>query len=60
VAGRLIKTIRGGRTSGVRTFEWDLRDELGAGIANGVYFYRFRVFQGSRQQERTGKLAVLR
>lgn len=60
VAGRLIKTIRGGRTSGVRTFEWDLTDESGARIANGVYFYRFRVFQGGKQLEKTGKLAVLR
>jgi len=60
VAGRLIKTFKGGLTSGVRTFEWDLRDERGSGIANGVYFYKFSVAQGGNVQEKTGKMAVLR
>jgi len=60
VAGRLVKTFRGGRTSGVRTFEWDLRNENGNTISNGVYFYSFKVYQGTKMQEKTGKMAVLR
>ncbi|HAD81233.1 MAG: hypothetical protein A2509_06360 [Candidatus Edwardsbacteria bacterium RIFOXYD12_FULL_50_11] len=60
VAGRLIKTFKGGLTSGVRTFGWDLRDESGRGVANGVYFYKVTVSQGGKVKERTGKMAVLR
>jgi hypothetical protein len=60
VAGRLLKTFKGGVTSGVRTFEWDLCDENGRGIANGVYFYKFTVSQNGNVQEKTGKMAVLR
>jgi hypothetical protein len=60
VSGRLIKTFQGGGTSGVRTFEWDLCDENGRGIANGVYFYKFTVTQDEKIREKTGKMAVLR
>lgn len=60
VAGRLIKTFKGGVTSGARTFEWDLCDENGRGIANGVYFYKFTVSQEGNNKEKTGKMAVLR
>ncbi|MBU2462499.1 MAG: T9SS type A sorting domain-containing protein, partial [Candidatus Edwardsbacteria bacterium] len=60
VAGRQIKTFKGGLTSGVRTFEWDLCDDNGNGIANGVYFYKVIVFQNGTKLEKTGKMAILR
>lgn len=60
VAGRLIKSFFGGTTSGVKTFDWDLNDESGNLIANGVYFYSVKVFKDERMAEMTGKMAILR
>ncbi len=60
VAGRLVKTFRGGIATGVHTFEWDLCDENGNGVANGVYFYKAVVYQGSKALEKTGKMGILR
>ena len=39
VAGRLIKTFKGGSASGVKTMRWDVDDDSGQKVANGVYFY---------------------
>ena len=60
VAGRLIKTFNGGYASGVKTLRWDVDDDSGQKVANGVYFYTLQVWNGDKQQKKTEKLAVLR
>ncbi|MDP2808146.1 MAG: FlgD immunoglobulin-like domain containing protein, partial [bacterium] len=60
VAGRLIKTFNGGYASGVKTLRWDVDDDSGQRVANGVYFYTLQVWNGDKQQKKTEKLAVLR
>lgn len=61
VAGRLIKTFNGGYASGVKTLRWDVDDDSGQKVANGVYFYTLEVCSESgAKQKKTEKLAVLR
>ncbi|MBI5805987.1 hypothetical protein HZA73_08070 [candidate division TA06 bacterium] len=61
VAGRLIKTFNGGYASGVKTLRWDVDDNSGQRVANGVYFYTLEIWSGSgAKQKKTEKLAVLR
>jgi hypothetical protein len=60
VAGRLVKTITGGFASGECTFNWDLKNDGFKRVANGVYFYTLKVYQGDKMHSKTEKLAVLR
>jgi hypothetical protein len=61
VAGRLIKTFKGGYVSGRKdNLRWNIDDDSGQRVANGVYFYTLQVWNGDKQQKKTEKLAVLR
>jgi hypothetical protein len=60
VAGRLVRTLSGGYVSGAKSVRWDLNDNHGMKVANGVYFYNLEVWAGEKSQNRTRKLAVLR
>jgi len=60
VAGRLVKSFKGGYVSGMKTLRWDADDGAGQKVANGVYFYTLEVWSGGKQQKKTEKLAVLR
>lgn len=61
VAGRLLRVLEGsGGKRGYNELYWDARDAEGKRLANGVYFYRFRVESEFGRQEQTGKLAILR
>jgi len=39
---------------------WDLVDEKGYPVANGVYFYKIKAVAGAEKVVKTGKMAVLR
>ena len=62
VSGRLIRTLYSSNAEEINYGEifWDGRDEDGANIANGVYFYKFKARRGDTVIERTMKLAKLR
>lgn len=62
VSGRLIRTLYSSAAQEINYGEiyWDGRDEDGANIANGVYFYKFRARRSDEEIERTMKLAKLR
>lgn len=47
-------------TQGVNTVQWDLTDEEGEEVANGVYYARIRTCDGAETVERFVKIAVLR
>jgi len=52
VAGRLVRTLLDGiETPGARTAEWNGRDDRGARVSSGVYFYRFSApgFEATRK-----------
>ncbi|MBI4727218.1 hypothetical protein HY768_08375 [candidate division TA06 bacterium] len=60
VAGRLIKTFKGGYVPGEKRLNWNVDDDSGQRVANGVYFYTVEVWSDGRYQKKTEKLAVLR
>ncbi len=61
VSGRKIRTLlREGPVINYDEIYWDGRDEGGAVIANGVYFYLFKATGGRGEITRRGKLAKLK
>ncbi|MCK4305101.1 MAG: T9SS type A sorting domain-containing protein [Candidatus Eisenbacteria sp.] len=43
LSGRCIKTlVNGSQDAGIHTIEWSGRDQAGAPVASGVYFYKLR------------------
>ena len=62
VSGRLIRTLHSDSAEEINYGEiyWDGRDQDGANIANGVYFYKLKARRGDQEIERTMKLAKLR
>jgi hypothetical protein len=57
VAGRRVRTLLNARVGGgVRTIEWDGRDDAGGEVASGAYFYRI----GVGEQSFTGKMTLLK
>jgi flagellar hook assembly protein FlgD len=63
VAGRLLRSIQTSEVSDRNVHvPWDGRDEDGAQLANGTYFYKIvcATSDGGRGSELLGKLAVLR
>lgn len=63
IAGRLIKELK--YTSSDLKFDfnklyWDGRDEDGDVLANGVYFYKVIMKDGSKSEEVTQKLAIVK
>jgi hypothetical protein len=61
VSGRLIRVLYSSSAQEINYGEiyWDGRDEEGALIANGVYFYKFIARRGGQEIEKTMKLAKL-
>ncbi|MDD3641945.1 MAG: FlgD immunoglobulin-like domain containing protein [Candidatus Krumholzibacteria bacterium] len=58
VAGRLVKTLAdGAMDAGSHELTWDGTDNLGAGVASGVYFYTINAGNG---YESTKKMVILR
>lgn len=62
VSGRLIRTLYSSSAEEINYAEiyWDGRDEDGAHIANGVYFYKIIARRNGTTIERTMKMAKLR
>lgn len=60
VSGRKIRNFRQENVINYAEIRWDGRDEDGELIANGVYFYKLTVDNGSKKTEVTGKMARLR
>ena len=62
VSGRLIRTLYSSSAEEINYAEiyWDGRDEDGANIANGVYFYKITARRGDMKIDRTMKMAKLR
>jgi hypothetical protein len=62
VSGRMIRTLYSSSSEEINYAEiyWDGRDEDGAMIANGVYFYKLTARRGDHEIERTMKMAKLR
>ncbi len=66
VSGRLVKEFKDLPTSvGYHEYPrttkgWDCRDKNGEYLANGVYFYRVVAKKGSKEIEKTYKMAILR
>ncbi|MBD3184783.1 T9SS type A sorting domain-containing protein [Candidatus Poribacteria bacterium] len=59
-SGRKIKELYAPASAGYNEINWNLRDEKGRLIANGVYFYKL-VARGYRKRiQKIGKMAVLR
>ncbi|HEX7879829.1 MAG TPA: FlgD immunoglobulin-like domain containing protein [Candidatus Eisenbacteria bacterium] len=57
VSGRVVRTLEPGQqASGGHSVDWDLRDEDGSEVPNGIYFYRLTVGTESV----TEKLMVVR
>jgi hypothetical protein len=48
------------RENGEDALEWDLRDEQGHQVANGVYYATFRLFTGDKVEQHTCKVLILR
>lgn len=46
VAGRRVRTFAGVGSSGLNTVQWDGRDDGGANVGSGVYYYRLRTDGG--------------
>ena len=51
VAGRRVKTFSGVGIAGVNTLSWDGRDDSGANMSSGVYYYRLRSGDGAEVQK---------
>ncbi len=62
LAGRAVRTIRSTSTRPGYNFEtgWDGRDNDGDRVASGVYIYKVRARQASKETEEFGKLVVMR
>jgi flagellar hook assembly protein FlgD len=41
-------------------FRWDLRNNSGKTVANGVYFYKLSISKGGQTFKTRGKFAVMR
>jgi flagellar hook assembly protein FlgD len=41
-------------------FRWDLRNDNGRMVANGVYFYKLEITKNGRTYKKRGKFAVMR
>jgi hypothetical protein len=64
-SGRLVRSFDRGRwwdlkEIGYHEVVWDLLDESGFTVANGVYFYQVKATSDEKTIKGTGKLAVLR
>jgi len=64
-SGRLVRKFERGRwwdlkEIGYHEVVWDLADEQGISVANGVYFYMLKAKREGRTIKEKGKLAVLR
>ena len=46
-AGRRVKEFQGVGSSGANTVHWDGRDDAGANVGSGVYYYRLQTEAGS-------------
>ena len=61
ISGRKVKTLtEASGNEGYNESGWDARDDDGALLANGVYFYRIRAVAGEQTAQLLGRLAVLR
>ncbi|MBD3183790.1 hypothetical protein GF312_16015 [Candidatus Poribacteria bacterium] len=59
--GKLLKTLNHESLSWhYNEIYWDGRDEEGNRLSNGVYFYKFTLYDNERKIVRTGKIAVVR
>jgi len=47
VAGRRVKGFSGHGAGGANTVAWDGRDESGAAVGSGVYYYSLRTERGT-------------
>ena len=56
VDGRRVREWRSTAASGSIEWRWDGRDQRGAPVANGMYFYRFEV----GEERTTGRLVLIR
>jgi|GEM_PF-3843626 len=60
VSGRLIYRARTMAVGVNQSMIWDLVDNRGRYVANGVYFYKIKVESGSDHHEIEGKMAIIR
>ena len=60
--GVLFKTeVEDQTTSGIYTYDWDLRDNAGAPFKSGVYVYRISMSaDGGEYESKTGKIVIIR
>lgn len=60
VAGRLIKKLESNATFGYNSILWDVRDEDGDSLSNGVYLYKVTVIskENDTRDSSIGKLVV--
>lgn len=47
VSGRRVRGFSGIGTTGINTVQWDGRDDAGANVSSGVYYYRLQTEDGS-------------
>ena len=55
-----VKKLEAPASAGYNEILWDLRDEDGRTIANGVYFYKLTARREGKKAEEIGKLAVIK
>jgi flagellar hook assembly protein FlgD len=59
--GRRVRILDGlSAQEGYNEAMWDGRDETGARLSNGVYFYKVRVASDEEQIQAYGRMAILR
>jgi hypothetical protein len=58
VSGRLVRTLtnESSAAAGYRRIEFDAKDDVGAGLGAGIYFYRVQLPEGAAE----GRLLVIR
>ena len=56
LAGRRVKGISGGGVDGLNTVRWDGRDDSGANVGSGIYYYRLQSDGGSA----VGKMVLVK
>lgn len=60
VASRLVRKLSGDTNAGRQTVEWQLDNDAGRGVANGVYLVKMTASGGGREVSARTRIAVMR
>jgi hypothetical protein len=60
LSGEKVYNISAGGTAGLNTLVWDLTNSLNQPVASGLYIYRLSANEGTTNENRMGKVVVIR